>query len=53
MEINQFVDVALPGADRAQRHDVSPALLRALGEGNGVLVDIETNEQGPGRLSHG
>jgi hypothetical protein len=36
-------DVALSAADRAQGHDLGAAILRRVGDGDGLLVDIETN----------
>src|SRR2546422_10074337 len=50
---DQFVDVALPGADRPQRLDVGAAILRRGGDGGGGLVDVETDEEQLARLTHG
>ena len=47
------VDVALPRADWAQGHDLGPAVLRRVGDGDGLLVDIETTGEGFGRVFHG
>ena len=50
---DQFVDVALPRADRAEGEDLGPALLGGIGDGDRVLVDIETDVEGFARLFHG
>ena len=50
---DQLVDVALPCADRPQRNHLGAAVLGCVGDGDGVLVDIETDVQGLARLVHG
>jgi hypothetical protein len=49
----QLVDVALPRADHTQRHHLRTAVLRRVGHSNGVLVNIETDEERLARLAHG
>jgi hypothetical protein len=43
----------LAGADHPQRHDLGPAIFQRVGHGDGVLVNIETNEEHLARLAHG
>jgi hypothetical protein len=43
---DQLVDVVLSCADRSERHHLGAALLRRVGDGNGLLVNIETDVQG-------
>ena len=50
---DQLVDVALPGPDRPQRHDLAAAALGRVGDGDRVLVHIEPDIQGFARLVHG
>ena len=50
---DQRVDVALPRADRPQRHDLRAPLLRRIGDRDRLLVDIETDVHGLARLVHG
>jgi hypothetical protein len=56
LSVRYFVgedDVALPRADRAQRHHLGAAVLRRVRHGDGLLVDIETDVQALARLFHG
>jgi len=48
----QLVDVRLAGADGADEGDIGGSLLRGVGNGDGVLVDVETDVQ-RGRMLHG
>ena len=50
---DQLVDVALSRADHPQRHHLRTAVLCRVGHGNGVLVNIETDEERLARLTHG
>jgi hypothetical protein len=50
---DQPVDVVLPRADHPQRHHLDPAILCRVGDGDGVLVNIETHEEHLARLAHG
>ena len=51
---DQLVDVALPRADRPQRHHLGLPLLRGVGDRDGLLVHIEPHiDRGLARLSHG
>ena len=50
---DQLVDVALPRTDRAQRHHLRAPVVRRVGHGDGLLVDIETNIDRLARLGHG
>ncbi len=43
---DQLVDIALPGAHRPEGDDVGIAVLGRVGDGDGVLVDVETNVDG-------
>ena len=53
MEPSQkLVDVALSGADGSDEGDVGAAILGGVGDGDGVLVDIETDIE-RGRVAHG
>jgi hypothetical protein len=49
---DELVDVALAGADGIDERDVRVAILAGVGDGDGVLVDVEADEKG-GRLAHG
>ena len=48
-----LVDVTLPGADRAQGHDLGAAVLRSVRNGDGVLMDVEPDRESFARLFHG
>jgi hypothetical protein len=50
---DQLVDVALPSADRPERHDVGATVVGGVDDGNGILVHVETNEEGFARVFHG
>ncbi len=50
----QLVDVALSGADRAQGHDLGAEILRRVGDGDGLLVNVQPHvDDGLARLFHG
>jgi hypothetical protein len=50
---DQLVDVVLPGANHPQRDHLGAAIFQRVGDSNGVLVHVETNEQLLARLAHG
>ncbi len=50
---DQFIDIALAGADVAEGDDLRAALFRGVGHGDGLLVHIETDIKGGARLFHG
>lgn len=47
------VDVAWPGAEAAEGDDLGAALVGGIGDSDGILVNIETDEVFCGRLLHG
>jgi hypothetical protein len=49
----KLVDVVLPGPDRPQRHHLGAVVVRCIGDGDRVLVDVETNVEKFARLFHG
>lgn len=49
----RLVAVALAGADGADRHHLAGAACGCVGDGDGVLVAIENDEQRGGRVFHG
>jgi hypothetical protein len=50
---DEFVDITLAGADRVQRDNFRAARFRGVCDGDGILVDTETDIQGGARLLHG
>ena len=49
----ELVDAALSGPDRAQGHNLGAAVLGRVGDGDGLLVDVETNVESFARLVPG
>ena len=50
---DQFIDIALAGADGTEGDDVSAPRLRCIGDRDGFLVDVETDVECSARLFHG
>jgi len=49
---DELVDVGLAGADGAEEGDLGRAFLGGVGDGDGILVDVETDEE-RGGVMHG
>lgn len=49
----ELVDVALPGTEVAEGDDLGTASFLSIGDGDGILVNIETDEKICGRMRHG
>jgi len=49
----ELVDVALPGAEIAEGNDLGSVRFRCIGDGDGIFVNIETDEKFCGRILHG
>jgi hypothetical protein len=43
---DDLIDVALAGADGADERDFGAPVLAGVGDGDGVLVNVETDEKG-------
>jgi hypothetical protein len=51
--LQELVDVGLAGPDCAERDDLGTSLLRSVGHGDGILVNVETDKELWCRLRHG